>query len=65
MMLHANVQGEFKKVAQSSNHLIYNIIFILRNSRNILMKSVSFYLEQKCFQCFDAVGWATGRASGL
>ena len=24
----------------------------------------AMYLEQ-CLQCFDAVGWATGRASGL
>jgi len=23
------------------------------------------YLVQKCLQCFDAVGWAAGRASGL
>ena len=23
------------------------------------------YLKGKCLQCFDAVGWATGRASGL
>jgi len=26
---------------------------------------VSFFLIEKYLQCFDAVGWAAGRASGL
>ena len=26
---------------------------------------IALVLQQKCLQCFDTVGWAAGRASGL
>ena len=37
---------------------------------SVVMSSVSIFFIgnvalSQCLQCFDAVGWATGRASGL
>jgi len=42
--------------AASSNyfHLIIFMFLVVAYDRSVL-----------CFQCFDAVGWAAGRASGL
>ena len=37
---------------------VVNYIFL-----NII--SLFVYLKRFCLQCFDAVGWAVGRASGL
>jgi len=34
-------------------------------SVNLFWLIVSFILHNLCLQCFDAVGWAAGRASGL
>ena len=28
-------------------------------------QETSFYVKCKCLNCFDAVGWAAGRASSL
>ena len=30
-----------------------------------LVESISVHVVYCCLQCFDAVGWAAGRASGL
>jgi len=32
---------------------------------NFLIILVTFYLQHLGLQCFDAVGWVAGRASGL
>ena len=31
----------------------------------LVLVSLGLFLSQTCLQCFDAVGWAAGRASGL
>ena len=38
-----------------------NAIYFFVNDFFVLLFSFSFF----CLQCFDAVGWAAGRASGL
>ena len=39
---------------------VFSIIVTPTNSPTVLMA-----IFQQCLQCFDAVGWAAGRASGL
>jgi len=36
----------------------------LTSSAGFKYNSNQFILTMKCLQCFDAVGWAAGRASG-
>ena len=38
---------------------------MIMNLREIKMHFVLKWLHYTCPQCFDAVGWAAGRASGL
>ena len=35
------------------------------NPSHIARLMLLHYLAKMCLQCFDAVGWAAGRASGL
>ena len=42
-----------------------NDIVLWRNSILAYVFMASYHRECICLQCFDAVGWATGRASGL
>ena len=40
----------------------FNIFYLLMI---VCLSVFCFYLVLWCLQCFDAVGWAAGRASGL
>ena len=39
--------------------------FLTSTCGTILIKYASNAMNVDCLQCFDAVGWAAGRASGL
>ena len=43
-------------------------IYVCQWGKTFTLKACFFYLSLRlwsCLQCFDAVGWAAGRASGL
>jgi len=44
-----------------SNPFKLSVNYCLTNTRKNFLANVSYM----CLQCFDAVGWAAGRASGL
>jgi len=44
--------------------LLLFLIFILFQATNFI-SSNKLHFKQQSLQCFDAVGWAAGRASGL
>ena len=52
-------------VADVMGHSLQEVVHVLH------MKAIDFYIlvffsiSESCLQCFDAVGWAAGRASGL
>jgi len=51
---------DLRKV-QLKGHFYFAVVAI----SNISKVKMAFQLLMACLQCFDAVGWAAGRASGL
>ena len=57
-----------ESAAQSCLHLGSDFADLLASQHSLdVTKPVLcvFYAHWRCLQCFDAVGWAAGRASGL
>ena len=46
-------------------HLCCHLLFCSKLISDSMYVSVSFIIETKCLQCFDAVGWVAGKASVL
>ena len=52
-------------LAQLSNFIVLTFVFV---GHKLFGEAIWRFLScwaLQCLQCFDAVGWATGRASGL
>jgi len=46
-------------------YVIVIITVLLSRLLFVALMNISICVERGCLQCFDAVGWAAGRASGL
>ena len=57
---HRNYGGREWHLTPSDS--LWNLIYL---ATEVLTDSIEFIGTIQCLQCFDAVGWAAGRASGL
>jgi len=52
-------------MAQYTDVMFFEVICVSLLTSAALFRQMSFNFMTLCLQCFDAVGWVTGRASGL
>ena len=63
----ANVGNSLRRLS-SLQHRIYNLLGAKSLNRSTSQRQINIYICSQysiCLQCFDTVGWAAGRASGL
>ena len=53
------------QTARPKNIVVYSRLLTVRNSNIIVVVIYDPCIRILCLQCFDAVGWVAGRASGL